>query len=361
MSRVVISGFYGFHNIGDEAILKALIDHLRKLNPSIQITVLSHNPSETEIAYGVKAVKRHDAWKVFKAIANADFLLSGGGSLLQDDTSARSIHYYLSIIRMGLMMKKKVFLISNGIGPIIREGNKRQVARVLNRVNHITVRDFNSKKLLIHLGVAEDKISVSADMVMAMNRQPDKLGKEILDALNIQDQNRERIGIAIRNKDFKDDQRKKQLIDLAHRLSLKYTVIFVPFYFEDDAKIAKWLKPNVSEHVYFIENKYAADEVMSLMQQFKLLIGSRLHSLIFSLVAEVPFIGISYDPKIENFMEMFSMKPVCAMHDFDVNKISESVDAMETDYETNKTRIIEAKQMLEKQLTVNDLMLKEVI
>lgn len=361
MSRVVISGFYGFHNIGDEAILKALIDHLRKMNPAIQITVLSHNPIETEKDYGVDAIKRHDAWKVFRAISKADFLLSGGGSLLQDDTSARSIHYYLSIIRMGLMMKKKVYLISNGIGPIIREGNKRQVAHVLNRVNHITVRDFNSKKLLSQLGVREDKISVSADMVMAMDRQPDKMGLDILNALKIKEKNRDVIGIAIRNKDFKDEQRKKQLIDMAHRLSSKYTVIFVPFYFDDDAKVAHWLKSSVSEHVYFIENKYDASEVMSLMQQFKLLIGSRLHSLIFSLVAEVPFVGISYDPKIENFMEMFHMKPVCAMRDFDVDKIVAAVDEMEADYEMNKMRIIEAKKMLEKQLTVNDLMLKEVI
>jgi len=361
MNRVIISGFYGFHNIGDEAILRTLTQQLRKLDPEIHITVLSHTPEETMSKYDVHAVKRNDIFKVFNAIRKSDVLLSGGGSLLQDDTSARSIHYYLTILRMGLFLKKNVFLISNGIGPIIRDSNKKQVARVLNKVNHTTVRDFNSQKLLVDIGVNPDKISVSADMVIAMDMEPKERGKQIVEQFNLKEPHRKKIGIAVRHKDFKTSERKQQLVFLANTLAIHYTVFFVPFYYKNDTKIYDELKDFVDDNVYFINEKYDSEEFMSLLENLDILMGSRLHSLIFALVAEVPFIGISYDPKIENFMEMIHMKPVCSMSDFSPEKLIQSVELLEQSYEDNKRKIIESKYLLKERLRVNDEMLKTVL
>ena len=100
---------------------------------------------------------------------------------------------------------------------------------------------------------------------------------------------------------------------------------------------------------------------MSLLQNFDLLIGSRLHSLIFALVAEIPFIGISYDPKIENFMEMIDMKPICAMSNFDADVILDEVDRIYEDYEGQKHKIVLAKQSLKSRLLINDDMLMKVL
>ncbi len=361
MSKIVISGFYGFHNIGDEAILETLILKLRTIDPNVSITVLTNNPAETSSKFNVETVKRHDVFKVFKAIMRTDILLSGGGSLLQDDTSARSIHYYLAIIRMGLFMKKDVFLISNGIGPIIRAHNKKQVAKVLNKVNHTTVRDFNSKKLLEEIGVESERISVSADLVIDMEMQPDASGARILSGLNISDKNRELIGIAIRQKDFKDSIRRDALVQFVNRLSEKYTVLFIPFYYEEDSKIEVDIKHLVHENVLFLTERFDADDVLSVMQHLRILIGSRLHSLIFSLVAEVPFIGISYDPKIENFMEMIDMSPTCSMKQFDIEALKKAVDDMEASYDAQKMKIVGAKKSLKERLQENDRMLKDKI
>lgn len=361
MSRVVISGFYGFHNIGDEAILETLIQKLRSIEPNVSITVLTNSPVETKEKFRVNTVKRHDVLKVFAAIMKTDVLLSGGGSLLQDDTSARSIHYYLAIIRMGLMLKKQVYLISNGIGPIIREHNKKQVARVLNKVNHTTVRDFNSKKLLEEIGVDSNRISVSADLVIDMEMQPMQVGERILNKLPIVDKSRKMIGIAIRKKDFKDVEKREALVRFANRLAQKYTVLFIPFYYDDDAKIEDDIRHLVEDHVVFLRDKHDADEVLSVMQHLNILIGSRLHSLIFSLVAEVPFIGISYDPKIENFMEMIDMSPTCSMSDFDTEALESALLNLEKDYDMERNRIVEAKKSLKQRLQENDHMLSDKI
>lgn len=361
MNKVVISGFYGFHNIGDEAILKTLTQQLRNLDSEIQITVLSHSPEETMSKFDVYAVKRNDIFKVFSAIKRADILLSGGGSLLQDDTSARSIHYYLTIIRMGLFLKKHVFCISNGIGPIIRDNNKKQVARILNKVRHTTVRDFNSQKLLLEIGVNPEKVSVSADMVIAMNMQSPEMGLKILNKIGIVDRQRKLLGIAIRQKDFRTPEKRDQLIELANRLAENYSVLFIPFYYKNDTKIYDDIHTYVHEHVYFINDKYNTEEFMSLLENLDILMGSRLHSLIFSLVAEVPFIGISYDPKIENFMDMIQMKPVCSMGNFDPEKLIDAVIDLDTDYIERKKAVVEAKYALKKRLLINDEMLKKVL
>lgn len=361
MNKVVISGFYGFHNIGDEAILKTLTQQLRKLDPKVEITVLSHSPEETMSKFGVKAINRRDAFKVFNAIRKSKILLSGGGSLLQDDTSARSIHYYLAILRMGLFLKKKVFLISNGIGPIIRESNKKHVAKVLNKVNHTTVRDDNSRQLLEDIGVNPSKISVSADLVIAMDLQPKEVGEKILTDLGIIDDSRKRLAIAIRQKDFRTEEKRAQLIKLANVLAEKYSVIFIPFYYKNDTKIYEDIHAYTDAHVYYINEKYNSDEFMSILQNLDMLVGSRLHSLIFSLVAEIPFVGISYDPKIENFLEMISMKPVCSMVSFSEEKILNAVQEIEENYEMKQQEVLSAKKHLRNQLDINDIMLKKVL
>ena len=97
--RVVLSGYFGFDNVGDEAILFSIIRALRKLEPSVDITVLSNNPAETAATYGVETVNRWNIGEVRAALKSADGLISGGGSLMQDATSWKSIPYYSAVIK----------------------------------------------------------------------------------------------------------------------------------------------------------------------------------------------------------------------------------------------------------------------
>ena len=100
MYNILISGYYGFNNIGDESILRTVIDNLREKLPQVDITVLSQSPAQTAEKYGVKAAARMNPWAILRSVRRCDMLLSGGGSLLQDATSGRSILYYLFILRL---------------------------------------------------------------------------------------------------------------------------------------------------------------------------------------------------------------------------------------------------------------------
>lgn len=360
--KVVISGFYGFHNIGDEAILKTLVRQLRTIDPEVDITVLSQSPEETAAKFDVRAIKRNALFQVLWAILRCQVLLSGGGSLLQDDTSARSIHYYLGIIHMGLLFRKRVFLVSNGIGPLVRPSNRKRVARTLNRVTFITLRDARSYALLESIGVKPEKMAVTSDMVMGMEMESLDAGAEILSKVGVpSDSAKRRVAIAIREKDFREAAHKTALLNLANALAEKFTVIFVPFYYKNDTKIHATLNGDVGEAVYFIQEKYNSAEFMSLIQNMDILVGSRLHSLVFSVVAEKPFVGVSYDPKIESFLEMIGERPVCSMKDFDAEAIYRQVMAIDAEYTRFKEGVQDAKAYLRRQLDINLDMLRKAL
>ena len=116
------------------------------MNRNINVSVLANNPEQTKIKYGVKVVNRYNMISVLNSIRKCDMLISGGGSLLQDRTSTRSIIYYLSIIRCAKLFGKKVMLYANGIGPVTKQQNRNLVKNVVNKANIITLREDNSLK-----------------------------------------------------------------------------------------------------------------------------------------------------------------------------------------------------------------------
>ena len=157
MAKIAISGYYGFKNFGDEAILSVLVNHLKSLQNS-DITVFSSDVEYTEKTYGVKAVKRFCLKDVLKTIKDCDVLVSGGGSLLQDVTSLKSLIYYAFIIAMGLFFNKKVVIFAQGIGPLNSNVAQNIVKNLLKYCSYVTVRDENSLKLLEKLGIKSELV-----------------------------------------------------------------------------------------------------------------------------------------------------------------------------------------------------------
>ena len=133
--NILVSGYYGFSNAGDDAILQSIHDGIMSVGEDISVTVLSNDPEQTAQRYGLDAVPRFSLSQVWNAMKECDLLLSGGGSLLQDRTSTRSLLYYLSLIHLAKRMGKKVALYANGIGPVLRAYNRRQVCRAVEQVD----------------------------------------------------------------------------------------------------------------------------------------------------------------------------------------------------------------------------------
>ena len=326
MNKIVISGYYGFNNLGDESILKAIISNLKSKLDNIDITVLSKDPNFTAKKHQVHAVDRMNIFKIINEIRKCDLLISGGGSLLQDVTSFRSIIYYLAVIAIGIIFNKKVMIYSQGMGPINRPINRWLTKQTLNRVDYISLRDHKSEKLLREIGVENKNIIVTADPVLGIVQKDRDLGKEILSKVGIKDFSKPTIGFAIRGRE-KTQNTIDVMANVAERLveELGSNVIFIPFHLGEDIEISDDIEKKTNEKVVFLRDKYNVDEMLSIIGNLNLLIGVRLHSLIFGAVMNTPLIAISYDPKINNFMEFIEEFVFCHINDLESEALFEEI------------------------------------
>ena len=169
-ARILLCGYYGLGNAGDEAVLAASTSVFRARNPALRLAALSADPAGTAANFGIDTVPRMRP-AALRAIRNCDLFLSGGGSLLQDRTSLKSLIYYLFLLNYARRAGKRTMVFAQGIGPLIRPAARRWTARVLSRVDAITVRDAESADLLREIGVAGPEIEVTADPVFALEPQ----------------------------------------------------------------------------------------------------------------------------------------------------------------------------------------------
>ncbi len=315
--KIVISGYYGFNNAGDEAMLYAILRSLRALYPKADVTVVSGRPEETAATFGVRAIPRFGGFSILKSLIASDLLISGGGSLLQDVTSSRSLLYYLSIIAAGVLLGKKVFLYGQGIGPLHRKWVCRLLALVLSHVDAITVRDGKSADFLQRLGVRAP-VYTTADSVLSLPKVSTERGKEILRNAGVPEGKRI-IGISVRSW-LGEGKWISAFRDYVARISKEpnIAIVFIPMQYPEDKKVGEKICEGISrEHIYFLDGSFEAPELMSIIGSLDVLVGMRLHALIFAALMHVPLVGISYDPKIDNFLSDIGQKsafPISAFH-----------------------------------------------
>lgn len=328
-NKIVVSGYYGFNNAGDEAMLYAILKGLHQIYTDPDITVISGHPENTKRVFNVHTVPRFDMKGIIRALRQSDLLISGGGSLLQDVTSWKSLMYYLTIIMIGVILRKHVFLFSQGIGPVRHRWVRWVLRFVLNRVDAITVRDSESKGFLERLGV-HNKINCTADAVLTLSPVSLDEGQSILRKASVP-AGKKLIGISVRywmNSNDWMESFHKFITDM--RKQGDYTFVFIPMQYPEDAKAAATIVGQEKD-VYILKGSYDTEQLMSIIGNFDLLIGIRLHALIFAALMHVPFIGISYDPKIDNFLNSVGQVPIFSIDHFDEEKLKEQTLKLLTD------------------------------
>lgn len=322
MYNILISGYYGFNNIGDESILRTVIDNLREKVPDVDITVLSHAPAQTAEKYGVKAAARMSLWAIFRSVWRCDLLLSGGGSLLQDATSGRSILYYLFILRLAQLLGRQTFIYSQGIGPISTPRNRRLAARVLRRTDGIVVRDAKSRDLLLGLGVPGELVHVTADPVIRVKKADPALGLEILAQEGCPRRpGRLTVGWAVKSRG-PDRAFLQEVARCIRWLREEYGAdsVLIPFFHDEDWKVCDAVAQSLDGQAGCLRQKYLSEQTLSIIGCMDVLVGVRLHALIYAAVMGVPMIGISYDPKVDSFLSSIRRPTPFTVRNFTLEK-----------------------------------------
>ena len=362
MYNILISGYYGFDNIGDESILRTLITSLREKIPDCSLTVLSHNPASTREKYGVEAVERMSPGAILRAVRQCDMLISGGGSLLQDVTSSKSIHYYLFIIRLAKLLGKKVFIYSQGIGPIDHAFNRRATARALKKADGIVVRDERSAKLLEQIGLPQERIVITADPVIRMKRPDRTVGREILARAGIKKDGRLTVGWAIREKN-RDSTFVREITECIRWLRENYDAesVLIPFHYEEDREVCSVIAERTNGAAKCLSEKYLSEDMLSIIGNMDVLVGVRLHSMIYAAIMGVPIIGVSYDPKCTAFLNSVGLDSLSTRETFSAEAFkAEFARVLETGKEQTAA-VAENMRRLQKKLDTNEEMIRDIM
>lgn len=279
--RVLISGYYGFGNLGDEALLSGLGAGLRARGHEVR--VLSGDPEATRALHGVDSVDRYRG--LVGALLRADALVSGGGGLLQDVSSRRSLAYYLTVLRLGRLLGKRVCVYGQSIGPL-GPGGRERVARALRGVP-VAVRDIPSQTLLAQLGVPA---ALVADPALLLPCAPAPDGHTQPEA--------DRPVVLVPRGAHPDLT--EALAEAGLRLLADGVPVAVLGLHEDEdaadvARLARALE---------VEAWRASTpaDALSLLGRARYVLSVRLHGLIFAAACKVGFAGLVYDPKVAGFL-----------------------------------------------------------
>ena len=292
-AKVLISGYYGFNNFGDEAVLTVLINSLRQEHVN-DITVISKDPKGTRKTHGTKTVYTFNLLKIFFEILRTDVLFSGGGSLLQDVTSAKSLLYYLSLIILSLFFGKKVIIFAQGIGPLKNNFLKKLTKFVLKKCSFVTVRDKRSYDLLKSWDIPAELV---CDPVWKF-----KTSKMY---------SHNGVGVQLRSWHLLTDEMIKSLAKaISENFPQKKIFIFALQRTQDKEVCEKLeeeiLKINPKIYTQVILNRKPSS-VSDSFSHLDMMIAMRYHACLLALKYGIKTLPVIYDPKVEILADEFGL------------------------------------------------------
>lgn len=313
MKKITIHGFYGQGNLGDEAILKALLQEFNKCS-NMKVVVFSDNPKQVSVKHGVKSVPsigRRSVLRRIWEIKTSDLFILGGGGLLKDyGNNSLNLEKWLKLLRLAEKFKVKTALCAIGIENICYNDSKILLKDTLDKVDLITVRDHNSKDILKDIGVRNEIKVVTDPSVLLTSVDPGKT--KVIPTPP-------KVIICVRhwyNKGFYIEKPEinenfiRSLSTAADFLVEQYnaTIDLIPMrttHYDDDRvvsnQVLSYMKHKDGVHIH--SRAPEVDEFIEMAKQSSLIIGMRLHSIILGASAGVPVIGLEYMPKVKAFMD----------------------------------------------------------
>lgn len=326
---VMISGSYGNGNMGDETILETIVRQLRDHDPDIPICVLSKRPKKTALRNQTDSIYTFNPWKAARKMKRTKLLISGGGSLIQDATSTRSLVYYLQTIRQAHRSGCKVMMYGCGIGPVSRKRNRKRAAKIIEEnVDVIALRDPESKLELERLEVKAPRVYVTADPALLQNVPQEKmrLYEDYKRKAGLKDVEKYCL-FALRP--WGNAQKKVALLaETAEYVYNRYGLIPLMFMLEPrkDQGITQSVYELIRCPKIMLPELADGAQICALMQDMSLVVSMRLHALIFAAGQGIPLAGISYDPKVRGFLEYIGHPDYVSVEDISTCNLQECID-----------------------------------
>lgn len=355
--KVLISGYYGSGNVGDEAVLVSIIQGLRRRDPEIEIAVLSASPGLTAELNGVKTVHRTAWHRIWREMRRADVFISGGGTLFQDATSSRSFWYYIGLIVMAKLFRKKVMVFAQGFGPLRRKHNRKIARAILDRVDLITLRDEDSLHALEKLKVKKPERVLTADPTLLLEVPVPSEGRKIISLESIP-LDKPLLGVSVRSTSSRrrvEEETFRTLASVLDKMVRRYGVrpVFLLFQCPEDMRESSKVIRHMQEEPGVIFRMCRPDEMLAIFSQLDFVIGMRLHSLIFAAVDSVPAFGLSYDPKVASFAGSLKLPYIHFDQQIGASAMMEAIEAAFLEKQVIRGEMEAKKQELRDRAALN--------
>lgn len=281
---VLVLGYYGFGNLGDELLSETVVALLKKSGVEKErIAILSSSPKDTEYKTGVQAYDRWNFSVITSLMRRSKIFLLGGGGLFQDSTSIRSSAYYWWAVRMAHICGAKIGAIGQSIGPLHTSLARFFAKNAFSICAYRSVRDDNSANTMSKWGFPFAK---TPDLVLSSNVKHDFIkGNKLL--LNI------RPGYS---------EATKLAVGIANQTACKEKLEIHGIAFSKEDATEMMLLQD-SNAVNFVKITTVADinDFEKAIQYSSKAIGMRLHFIELALLFRLPVCGIAYDPKVMSF------------------------------------------------------------
>ena len=333
---VVICGAYGRGNAGDDAILDAILQEIRSLDPDMPVTVLSKDPAATRLTYRVRSIHRSHILSWRKAMRKSVLYLNGGGSLIQDVTSRRSLWYYLYNIRSAHALGCRVQMYGCGIGPVTREKHRRMAARTLNScVDIITLREPDSQAELQAMGVTSPQILLTADPALTLRAATEDETDSVLLCAGIPPHGKYLCFALRRWPGFEEAAPALRAAAAYAYETYGLTPVFLSVEKHLDPGAGRIAADGLSVPHYFLDDAGKAGTIIGTLSRMEAVVSMRLHALIFAAGQGIPLVGIVYDPKVSSFLRYIGQEQFADLSALTEDKLCRMIDrAVEQSHDT---------------------------
>ncbi|MEZ0326470.1 MAG: polysaccharide pyruvyl transferase CsaB [Fimbriimonas sp.] len=333
MARILLAGYLGSGNLGDDAMMLGFTHGLQDQD----VTVMTGNPEETNRLYGFDVVARKDSKAVDAAIKQCDALVFPGGSIFQDVTSVFSVKYYADLVSDAKKAGKKVFLLGQGVGPLNSFFGKRMAASAFGAADAISVRDPQSMQALKDIGVQKNvRLTADSAFLLPQPHQGD-------DEQSFSVGNMKSIGIAPRPLDKKTDVSGL----FAELCKLMYQSGTMPVLIEmdsqEDGPLIEEIHKKGGGRIPQIRKLGTPMNYQMRVRRMEALIAMRLHAGVLGATVGIPALMVSYDPKVTAFAKMMEMSPALPMEGLTATRLFDAFTSFMKDRERNG-KILERKR-----------------
>lgn len=332
--KLLVGGYFGCGNAGDDAILLGFLEGLHDVAPDVQVQALTADPARAEGRFGIRCVNRKNPFAVRFVMRHADMFICGGGSLLQNVTSQRSLRYYLTLLRMAKRARCKTVLYAAGIGPIRGTCAQKSLQRVLSDCDYISLRDPDSMRFLQKLGVDHALLHEGADPALLTPTPPLTRAAAILGVYPKVLEKR-RLCVVLRRTPSGTEHLWQSVATATKIICQRHGLAPLFLCFSDEDKEPTYAVCH-SLGVPFVSVREVGD-LAALIRDSIGVLSMRLHALVLAAASSTPAIGIATDPtdgKIAAFSRLVGQELVV----YPRPSVGELVDAAEAFFSSSPTQ-----------------------